>query len=33
MAATAGYQNMIEEITVRYLESFKDLQPKDPILI
>jgi uncharacterized protein len=24
---------MIEEITVRYLENFKDLQPKDPILI
>jgi len=33
MAGTAGWQNMIEDITVRYLESFKDKRPNEPILI
>jgi uncharacterized protein (TIGR00162 family) len=33
MAGTAGWQNMIEDITVRYLESFQDHTLKNPILI
>ena len=33
MGITGEWQNMIEDISVRYLESFRDKKPVNPIMI